>query len=344
MGQIIFTSRYLRGASKPQLKNLVEYMAKRPGVAVDESISASYPATKSQKGFIAQILKLVPETGRTSEYMDYTKNPTKGKAEELIQKFVEDNLADADDIKHYIDYIAKRPKAERTAGAHGLWNGADEPISLVKVADEVSNRKGAVFTHVISLRREDADRLGYNNAAAWRSLITSKAHVMADAMNIPFEDFKWYAAFHDADSHPHVHVLAYSTGARAGYLSKAGIDKMRSAFATEIFKQDLYNIYDQKTAVRQQLNASADVKVREIAERIRAKPYDNVLMEQMILRLSAELRHVRGRKVYGNLKGADKQTARNLVDAIVAELGKTRILPSSIKSGASCKPTLSAFT
>ena len=103
-------------------------------------------------------------------------------------------------------YIAKRPRAERR-GAHGLFTDADIPINLSKVAEEVANHDGNVWTHIISLRREDAARLGYDNAYAWRNLLRSQAENIAENMKIPLTDLRWYAAYHDESYHPHVHMV-----------------------------------------------------------------------------------------------------------------------------------------
>jgi len=203
-----------------------------------------------------------------------------------------------------------------------LWGDTDGPLSLSDVVEEASTHNQYIYTHVISLRREDAARFGYESAGVWRSLVKSKIPIIAQAMNIPITDLKWYGAFHDMEHHPHVHLMMYSIGPKKGYLKNAGIEKMRSAFATEIFKQDLLQVYEQKNGVRLELNKSAGEHVQSLVERIQVKDYDNPTVTAMITRLADELKHIKGRKVYGNLKGADKQAARNLVDAIVGELSK----------------------
>ena len=322
MPRIIFTSRYLKGISKARIKNLVEYMGTRPGVATDKTIDRTRPATKNQEKYIQEIVKLSPGIKGSFEYQDYMANPTIAGASELIDKFVEDNLSESDDLERYIDYIAKRPRVERTAGTHGLWGADDEHVSISKVVEEASANNQYIYTHVISLRREDASRLGYESAAAWRSLVKSKIPVISQAMNIPLDDLKLYGAYHDQEHHPHIHLMVYSTGPRKGYLKNAGIEKMRSAFATEIFKQDLVQVYEQKDDVRLELNKSAGERIHALVERIKAKDYDNPAVNAMITRLADEIKHVKGRKVYGNLNGADKRAARNLVDAIVSEISK----------------------
>jgi hypothetical protein len=196
---------------------------------------------------------------------------------------------------------------------------------LSKVAEDAANHKSPIWTHVISLRREDAARLGYDNAAAWRALMKEKIPVIAEAMNIPVVDLCWYGAFHDESHHPHVHLMVYSKNSHhTGRLYNPGIERMRSAFATDIFKHDLMHIYEQRTVIRKELNLFADERIKKLTEQINSKDYENPVVQEMLIQLSRELKKIKGRKVYGNLKGAEKQPVKNLVDAIVAELSKDK--------------------
>ena len=151
MPRIILTSRYLKGITKARIKNLVEYMGSRPGVIIDKVVGSSRPATASQQKYIQEIAKLSPDIRDSFEYQDYTANPTTVNASELIEKFVEDNLSESADIERYVDYIAKRPKAERTAGSHGLWGDGDEPLALSNVVKEASAHNQYIYT---VMRRE----------------------------------------------------------------------------------------------------------------------------------------------------------------------------------------------
>ena len=48
----------------------------------------------------------------------------------------------------------------------------------------MKEHEGNVWTIIYSLRREDAARLGYDNAASWRALLRSKQADFAEAMQI----------------------------------------------------------------------------------------------------------------------------------------------------------------
>ena len=81
---------------------------------------------------------------------------------------------------------------------------------LGQVQNQVADHKGIVWTHVISLRREDAARLGYDSAVQWMALLRSKRAMLCKHMKIDSANLKWYAAFHNESHHPHVHLLVYS--------------------------------------------------------------------------------------------------------------------------------------
>lgn len=209
-----------------------------------------------------------------------------------------------------------RPHVEKT-GAHGLFTDSDVPINLSAVAKEVAGHPGVVFTEVLSLRREDAARLGYDHGSAWRDLLRSHTKEMAEAMKIPLPDLRWYAAFHNESHHPHMHIVAYSAG-KEPYMTEQGLHRLKSSFAREIFKQDLLQIYDRQTEHRNALAQESRDMLSEIVEQINTGGYDNETVELMLKELSDTLSRTKGKKVYGYLP----QRAKNLVNGIVDELAK----------------------
>ena len=220
--------------------------------------------------------------------------------------------------ENYVSYIAKRPRAERH-GAHGLFTDADVPINLSKVAEEVANHEGNVWTHIISLRREDAARLGYDNAYAWRNLLRSQAETIAENMKIPLTDLRWYAAYHDESYHPHVHMVVYSAG-KEPYLTKLGIRNIKAAFARQIFRHDLLQVYVEQTNHRNELTRKSRDILSDIIARINSGSYDNPVVTDLLFKLSEQMKHHKGKKVYGYLS----QAGRNLVNAVVDELAKEK--------------------
>ena len=211
-----------------------------------------------------------------------------------------------------------RPRVEKT-GTHGLFTDANVPIKLSDVAKQVAEHKGNVWTNIISLRREDAERLGYDHGAAWRNLIRAHAETMAKSMKIPVEDLRWYAAFHNESYHPHVHVIAYSVG-KEPYLTERGIDQMRSTFARDISKLDLYHIYEEQTTYRNDLRKASREVLENIVNEINDGTYKNETVEAMLRKLMESLEGYTGKKMYGYLP----TPAKNLINGIVEEMAKDK--------------------
>lgn len=217
-----------------------------------------------------------------------------------------------DKRENYVGYIAMRPGAEKR-GAHGLFSAGEEKIFLSKVAREVAAHEGIVWTNILSITRKDAERLGYETGEAWRTLLKANTHLMADAMKIPASDLIWYAAFHNEAHHPHIHMVAYSKG-KEPYLSEAGIQKMKSAFAREIFREDLLPLYAMQTERREAIGKETERMISEIL----SAPAKNPVLIAKFTELSTRLKMVKGRKVYGYLPGP----LRKLTDEILTELSK----------------------
>lgn len=316
MAKIIVNCRYLKGSSKAQRSNLIEYMGTRPGVefSEDDSYRLNF-ATERQTGLIKQLEQLIPNFKTYFEYEDYIKNPTIENASALITAAYEYNLDLFSTKENLIEYMGKRPGSERV-GEHGLFDGGSNPVDIREAMDEVANHEGNVWTHVVSLRRDDAERLGYNNQAMWKNLAVSQISTMIKAMKISGENLKWYAAFHNEGHHPHMHMVVFSEDQRSGYLSKRGIEKIRSGFAHEIFKQDFYQIYDQKKVFDQNLTQYSRDKMQTLIAEINADQSPHPMLENLLLDLAKDLRDAKGKKQYGWLPKDMKQK----VDRIVKEL------------------------
>lgn len=214
-----------------------------------------------------------------------------------------------------MDYIANRPHVQKI-GAHGLFTGSDEPLVLSRVAEEVANHPGVVWLPIISLKREDAARLGYDNAARWQKLLSSHAMDVAEAMKIPYEQFRWYAAFHDEGTHPHVHMVVYSADGKSGFLTTHGIEAIKSALAKEIFEQDLIAIYQRQTQRRDELTEDTEEVMHQLAAEIQNGTLENERIQQLMIELAQRLRNTSGKKQYGYLS----PPLKSLVDKIVDEL------------------------
>ena len=220
-------------------------------------------------------------------------------------------IATRENVEKYAQYIAERP------GSHGLF-GDDDTIDLQAAMDELKDYAGNVWTHIISLRREDAVRYGYDTADAWRNLIRSHRNEIAEAMHIPPNHFRWYAAFHNEGDHPHIHMMAWSTDPKEAYLSRNGIKTIKSELANDIFAHEMVQIYEQKSETRQELVLAARQSMRELAREMQSGFVDFPEQETLMRQLSEQLKTVRGKHSYGYLPKNVKQLVDKIVDNMLS--------------------------
>ena len=313
MARLIVKSPYIKCGSGKSAGGYLKYIATRERV---EIIPDDRPPTQKQTQLIAKLAKDFPDAQELMEYEDYVSHPTKATASALITLALESNWDRVQGMEGYAKYIALRPRAERL-GEHGLF-GDDDAVDLAAVADELDHYTGNVWTHIISLHREDAERLGYNHAEAWRTLLRTHRNDIAAAMKIPPEDFRWYAAFHDEGNHPHVHMMAWSAKPNQAYLSKDGIQQIKSTLTNQIFRQELLHVYEQKSKSRDELVAEARKAMLELAKAMQEMTCIHPEAEQMIWDLSRQLGQVGGRKTYGYLP----KPMKKLVDEIVDQMAR----------------------
>ena len=313
MARLIVKSPYIKCGAGQSAGGYLKYIATRERV---EIIPDDRPPTQKQTQLIAKLVKDFPDAKELMEYEDYLSHPTKATASALITLTLESNWDRLSSMEGYAKYIALRPRAERL-GEHGLF-GDDDDVDLSRVMDELDHYTGNVWTHIISLHREDAERLGYNHAEAWRTLLRTHRNDIAAAMKIPPEDFRWYAAFHDEGNHPHVHMMAWSAKPNQAYLSKDGIRQIKSTLTNQIFRQELLHVYEQKSKSRDELVAEARKAMLELAKAMREMTCIHPEAEQMIWDLSRQLGQVGGKKTYGYLP----KPMKKLVDEIVDQMAR----------------------
>ena len=260
-----------------------------------------------------KLLKQYRDCKDSREYQDYLATPTRGNADAFISGILELH-GDAPQRDMYLKYIDERP------GSNGLFTDEGVPIVLSQVQKEMNEHPGNIWTHIISLRREDAERLGYNNPDAWMHLLRSQRNMIAQQMKIAPENFRWYAAFHNDGHHPHVHMMAYSVKPTEPYLTEKGIATIKSNLAQEIFRQDLLQIYQKQSDLRDELRQESRDRITKIVDSINHGSFDNPKMQMMLMQLADRLAKAKGKKQYGYLNASTKK----LIDAIVAELAGDR--------------------
>lgn len=317
MARLIVKWRYIKPGAPKQSEHYDNYIATRDGVEIEDEKWKNEPATKEQEKLVNRLIADFPDCKDSFEYQDYLSARTKYTATEFIDKAIEENVDRIGKKENYIGYIAMRPRVEKS-GAHGLFSYSDESINLSKVAKEVGNHDGVVWTTVISLKREDATKLGYDNLSAWKTLLRAKSQDLANAMGIPITDMKWYAAYHNESGHPHVHLVSYSTG-KEPYMTRQGLEKLKAAYAHEIFKNDLYEIYEKQTEYRDELRAESKEKIAEIIRKINGKKYENETIELMLKTLAEKLQKHKGKKVYGYLPKEIKNLVNGVIDKLMRD-------------------------
>ena len=316
MPKIIVTSRYMKSGSK-QKSNYVKYIAVRKGSVAVKSNTPDAPATQNQKTLIASLIKEFPDSRNSFEYADYKANPTQQKASALISEVLEHNADRIATKENYVGYLANRPGAVKF-GTHGLFSQENKPIDLNTVMKEVGNHAGNVWTHVVSLRRDDAQRMGYDNLNAWRELVKRQIPNIAKQSKIDLAHLKWYAAFHDKETNPHVHIIVYSTNPKEGFLTKQGIEKIRSGFSNDIYHDELYHLYSQQTDVRNQIKSESADLMKKLSKQISQNQNPDAELLRLISLLYQQLKNAKGKKVYGYLKCDTKKT----VDLIFSRLAQ----------------------
>ena len=291
-------------------------MGTREGVEKLPLSQANLPATKRQKGLIEAVIKRIPDASQHPEYQAFLKNSTKGSANDFLNAVIQQN-EEAEKIGKLVSYMAERPGVVKL-GKHGLFSQTDDPINLDAAAEKVGNHEGYIWTHIVSLHREDAERLGYNNANAWKSLVRRNVTTIAEAHKIPISDLQWYAAFHDTGHHPHIHLMVYSKG-QEGYLSKQSIDTLRSCFGNDIFQQEQYHLFQLQTGLREDIKEKSEQKIRDLIAQAENTSHPNEQLQLLFVKLRKQLDQHKGKKVYGYLPKQIKATINEIVEHLSAE-------------------------
>lgn len=289
----------------------MKYIATREGVEV---LTGKGPATEKQKEMVAKLLKDFPDVRDSFEYEDYKQAPTLHTASALISAALDSHMQNLQSENGYLKYIATRPGAEKH-GAHGLF-GRQENTDLTAAMHDLTAHDGNVWTIIYSLHREDAERLGYNNAAAWRKLLISQQNKFSEAFHIPASALHWYAAYHDADTHPHIHMMVWTD--QETILKRDAVVKLRSAMTNSIFQAELENLYIRKDAVYKDVTEAAREVMHDLVDRMESVSEPPASIQEKLLELALELRTVSGKKQYGYLK----KPLKDMVDSIVDELEK----------------------
>ena len=318
MAKLIFISPYMKGGKDAaRLAHRTRYFATREGVQLLKDDNAHLPATKKQQKYIQRLLHSFPEAKELPEHEDYANTPNRKTAFAFIEQIHEDFVEPMDSRENYLDYVANRPGV-KSLGEHGLWNVDGKVISLENAIAEVAQHQGNVWTPIISLSRENAERLGYTDLENWQALINASITDIAKGYKIHPDHLRWYAALHEKEQHLHVHMVIFSTNPKEGFLTKQGIRSIKSALVSTIYRNDRLHIYEKKDHQRSILQQEAEEQMASLIAQMSTGTLQNGKLELLVADLSKRLNEVNGKKVYGYLPPRVKR----IVDEIVDELSK----------------------
>ena len=312
MAKIIVSCRFQKSAK--DMADLIRYMATREGVEKLPDTKKYNIASSKQDDLILSVVKHFPQSKKFLEYEDYYAMPTRENANEFLNAVAERYADRADELKVLVNYISNRPGVEKL-GSHGLFTQFDMPIDLDTVAERVANHDGVIWTEVVSLRREDAERLHFNNAEAWKNLVRRNMNEIAKAHRIKVEDLEWYGAFHNTTHHPHIHLVILSKG-QEGFLSEKGIKELRRAFGQDIFRDEQYKLATIETGYRNELKDNLADLLQQIQIRQSIPNADYYLF--LLRKIKDELQQQKGKKLYGYLP----RKLKRLVDFALHEIAK----------------------
>ena len=318
MARLIFISPYMKGgANASRLASRTRYLATREGVQLLKDDNASLPATQKQQDYIKRLLRSFPEAKELAEHEDYVRTPNRQTAFDLIDQIHEEFIEPLSCRENYLGYVANRPGV-RSLGEHGLWDAHGKVRSLEAAVSEVANRPGNVWTPVISLPRENAERLGYTNLENWQALIRSSITDIAKGYKIHPDHLRWYAALHEKEKHLHVHMIIFSTNPKEGYLTRQGIRSIKSALVSTVYRDERMHIFERKDEQRTLLQQEAETRMASLIGQMATGTLQSGKLELLVTELAKRLGEVSGRKVYGYLPPRVKR----IVDEIVDELAK----------------------
>jgi len=319
MPRIIVKCHYYKTTGKHRnVGGYLKYIANREGVEKLKDEWKNAPITEKQAELIREIVTRFPSSKRTEEYSELQNVQIRANASEFISSALELH-PELLNSEGYLKYMATRPRTELTDGKHGLFSDSDKPLDLESEAKALETFEGNVFTVIVSLKREDASRLGFDNAERWRSFIRANIDLLAEQYGIPKQHLKWYGAFHNESHHPHIHLLLYSTDPeRPGFIKIDGINKIRSAFGTSIFQDDLKCIYDKQTKVRNRITDEMRTEFKNLVNAVANGSFINDGLLMKIEGLARRLNGCTGKKQYGYLPKGIK----SIVDEIVDEVSK----------------------
>ena len=181
----------------------------------------------------------------------------------------------------------------------------EKPITArqcIKALAQVGTAKPQYVPKILSCL-EAADLFKYNDTMRpliekdieeTKQILTNKSRNEAHPMN-----FRWYAAYHNKEKNPHVHMLVWSDRPTEPYLSPTGIHNIKQKIAGDIFRYEMMSIYKKQTEVRDGLKDEFRQRLRELADKLQKDPGEiSPELYQKISLLYPKLLENKGKKTY----------------------------------------------
>ena len=181
-------------------------------------------------------------------------------------------------IKH-LYYIATRTNAvtnECGSSIFGYYNYKNlEPDiqkkEVAKYIKNISQARNNVYRGIISLKEEDAIRLGYDNRSQWEIMIKKNIQEIAKVMNIPFSRLEYCGVVHLKKGNPHLHYMFWdrSQNINRCYISTYQQNKIRDIITKGIYNEELQELYKQRDTIKN------DLKNKDLVEEMKAINIEN---------------------------------------------------------------------
>lgn len=287
------------------------------GLNEDGETKNSSPATRAQRERIREFVEKVPAIRQTPEYMDYMANKTRENASEVLSHALEvalDSAADPETLRIMLNYIAERPGVVKDGEKqHGLFC-SEGTADLEAEKDAIAEHKGNIYSMVFSLRRADADTLGYDGQEMWRDLFVKKQAELAKELHVSLSELHWIAAVHNTKHHPHAHFMAYSINEKTRmYLSKGALEEIKSDFVSEIFRDERYSVFAPRDEIRRQLSDQLEQLLMRLDQNS-AVELAELQVPEKLAALKTAILSSKGRHVYKFLPQDVKATVDRLLD------------------------------
>lgn len=198
---------------------------------------------------------------KNAEHIDYIANRPGADKGDLEPESRQDEIED-----DYVTYINGRP------GSHGLFGEQlGNVLDINHVQEELSTHKGLVWRMILSLREDDAVRLGYCDRLAWEKMLRTQIKTAAEKMGIERNNLGWCAAFHEAKGHPHVHVVFWEKNPQrtTGRLASVELREVKKTFAGEVYREERLKMMMEKSAMRELVRTEAKGSLTRAKEVVR---------------------------------------------------------------------------